>query len=209
MRWIMKGIKDHALLYALIAKYCIDTYGRETGEERIRDITVMYGKQRGARMRAKTDADHEAADITAYLIHGEWKGEPGENISEMEYADDSTESHVFKCAWCDTWNEYGLMEYGRYYCRYIDQALCEGFDGNFSLHIPKMLSAGDDMCRFIWTEKADAERAAVRKAELKDTYILPFDFHCEELLGCAERVLCEAGDPDAVAKIRQEYEKTV
>lgn len=205
----MKGIKDHALLYALIAKYCIDTYGRETGEELIRDITVSYGKQRGARMRAKTEEEHEAADISAYLIHGEWKGEPGENISEMVYGSDSTESHVTKCAWCDTWRRYGLLEYGKYYCRYIDQALCEGFAGSFSLNIPSTLSGGDDMCRFIWTEKADAERVAARRSEIGNKYILPFDFHCEELLECAGRVFERAGDPDAVKKIIQELEKPV
>lgn len=204
----MKGIKDHALLYALIAKYCLETYGKEKGEDLICDLTNAYGEKRGSRMRANADAHNEKPDINAYLIHGEWKGKPGENESTMLFQPGSTVSLVTKCAWCDTWKQYGLLKYGQYYCRYIDRALCDGFSGDFSLKISSVLSAGDDACCFEWSGAADQETVNSRKKELRDTYILPFDFHCEEMLECAAQVLGNDGQKMSET-VLGEYERLV
>lgn len=92
------NIRDHALIYALLASGIFDAMPETKAQETIRDITVFYGHKRGQRMRQKADAKHEEANLAAYLIHGEWKGRKGENLSTMEYGVHATYSSVTKCA---------------------------------------------------------------------------------------------------------------
>lgn len=198
-------IREHAILFALTAKHCLEIAGHENGERLIRDITVLYGHKRGERMCRRAEADCETPDIAAYLVHGEWQGKPGENISTMSSESGRTVSRVTKCAWHDTWKALGLQEYGRYYCRYIDQALCEGFHGTFSLEIPASMGSGDDHCVFVWSQAADEKDVARRKEKLGGSGILPFDFHCQELYECASAVLLESGRKDILSGIRNEF----
>ena len=200
-------IRDHALMYALLARRISDVLPENEAQTLIRDITVLYGHKRGQRMRRKADAAQETANLAAYLIHGEWKGREGENESTMEYGENETYSSVTKCAWYETWKEYGLLPYGTFYCRYIDEALCEGFDGSFSLEIPATMAKGDPRCLFKWSEAADGQFVKDEKQRLKDTYILPFDFHVNELLECARQVLKEKGMEYLVREAFQEYKK--
>ena len=186
-------IRHHAVLYALIVKAVSESYEKKEAEELIRKITTDYGRQRGKRM-----ADHsKKKDMNDFFINGEWKGREGENISQLFFHTDSTESRVKKCAWYDAWKKYDLCEYGSYYCRYIDQAICEGFDGPFDLEVPSAIGLGDEECIFIWSKKADQE--LINESERK--YILPFDFHCRELCDCAGRFLSE----DLMRKIKDEF----
>ena len=186
-------IRHHAVLYALIVKEISAAFDKEEAEGLIRKITTAYGRQRGRRM-----ADHsEKKDMNDFFINGEWKGKEGENISQLFFYEDHTESHVHKCAWFDTWKEYDLLEYGSYYCRYIDKAICEGFDGSFSLKLLSAIGLGDKECVFIWSDKADPE--LIDSSEKK--YILSFDRHCKELYECAGNYL----SGDLMEKIRDDF----
>lgn len=203
----MTGIREHALLYAHIAGTVLEDCDQEKGEQLIQEITVSYGVKRGQRMRAKALENGETLDITAYLAHGEWQGEPGENISTMAYRTDSSVSTVSRCAWHDTWHKAGMEEYGRYYCRYIDQALCEGFGGSFRLQIPQSTGRGDDCCEFVWTQAADEKAVSARRESLGEGRILPFSFHCHELAECAVMTLRKEGFPETAEKVIKQYEK--
>ena len=197
-------IRQHALLYALIAKHCLERYGKEKGEELLKKITVLYGNKRGQRMAALTKQDNEDTDLNSFFIHGEWKGRDGENISLMSYEDDQTVSTVTKCAWYDTWKEYGLLNYGTYYCRYIDKAICEGFDGDFSLDVQKSMGRGDDECIFCWNSSADKGYIDDQKKKAQDKWIRSFDLHCEELYACAKEIL--ADDEEILELISKDLE---
>ena len=196
------GIRQHAVLYALICRCCF-LYAQEETEELIREITVNYGKRRGERMRRLAAENGEEIDMNAFLIHSEWKGKEGENVSSVSFEKDRTISEVTRCAWCDAWKEYGLLEYGSYYCRYIDQAICAGFDGDFDLKVSSVLSQGDPCCRFEWTQKADPEYVAEKKKDVR--WILPFSFHCKELYKCAYEVLKKHDKEKILEEAKQEY----
>ncbi|MCR4633587.1 MAG: L-2-amino-thiazoline-4-carboxylic acid hydrolase [Erysipelotrichaceae bacterium] len=186
-------ILHHALLYALLCKNILQIH-EEEGKQLIEAFTKEYGRSRGRRMRANS----ENGDLNDYFINGEWKGRPGENISKLSYEKDKTVSVVTKCAWYDTWKDYGLLEYGSYYCRYIDQAIAEGFDQDLVLNVKGSLGKGDEHCIFEWLQAADEEK--VSSTERK--HILPFDFHCKEMLECAGRIL-KKDDPSIERSVRQ------
>ena len=180
------GIRHHALLYALIVKY-IFLYEDNDPEETVRNFTMAYGIKRGQRMRRLALENNEPLDISTFLVHGEWTAQKDENSSVLSSDSDSTYSTVHKCAWFDCWKKYGLLEYGTHYCRYIDKAICDGFDGDFSLDLEKAIGFGDKRCEFRWNRKYDESYLGSHPKK----WILPFEFHCQELRETAYEVLDE------------------
>ena len=196
------GIKQHAVLYALICKCCF-LNARDEAEELIKEITVSYGRKRGERMHRLAEENKEEIGINAFLIHSEWKGRDDENLSEMFFEKDRTVSEVTKCAWCDAWKEHGLLKYGSYYCKYIDRAICEGFKGGFDLKVSSVLSQEDPCCHFEWTQGADLEYIIENKKDAR--WILPFSFHCLELYECAYDTLKKHNKEKILEEAKQEY----
>ena len=204
--FLFMEIRDHALIYALLTRKIFEKFDRKKAEELIEKITVLYGHKRGKRMARLALMNDEEKDLKSFMLHGEWKGKPGENESVMVYDEDAMSSFVHKCAWFDTWEKYGLKEYGTYYCRYIDKAICEGFAGNFDLKVPHRLADGDTQCCFIWSDSVDKEELARIKKAAGDKWILPFTFHCEELCESAMEVL---DDEELLKDVMKEYQEMI
>lgn len=183
------GIEEHALLYGLLVRNACSVLGEEAGRTVMAEATRHYGNSRGARMKKNALRLGYGEGPEGYLLSGEWQGEPGENRSVLTYSDDCVQSDVHVCKWCDTWKKYDLMSYGPLYCQYIDKAIAEGFDGSFALHVKGILSAGDARCEFIWDRPADEAYVADIRSSRKESLILPFSFHCRELLECTRSVL--------------------
>ena len=198
------GIREHALLYGLLVRNTLHTAGETQGSVYIKQFTDLYGERRGERMRRNTDAHHDPADISSFLIYGEWKGEPGENQSEMRFEDQQTISEVSLCAWYETWKKYDLLAYGPYYCRYIDLAICRGYAGSFSLDVKESFGSGCGRCIFCWNQKADPERIREEKKKNGDQYILPFSVHCREILDAFRTIIPDASLRDAVLQKTEE-----
>lgn len=196
------GIREHALFYGLLAKNVCLSLGKAKGKQIMHDITYAYGYHRGERMRNTALQNGDTPDMLAYFVYGEWKGKQGENISTMEYRNDCSISTVHKCAWIDTWQKYDLMDYGPLYCRDIDVAIKDGFNGGFDLTVEKSKGRGDDVCLFHWTQPADETKLLEIKKENKDRFIKPFSFHVQDLLEAAEKILAEKV-PDKAEQILQ------
>jgi hypothetical protein len=190
------GIREHALYYALLAKAVLETDHLQNAETCLKHITEEYGRRRGARMRANAAALCPADDLSAFFLTGEWAGKPGENQSELLRQSHTTESRVHVCAWYDTWKKYGLLSYGTYYCRWIDLAIADGFDGSFTLSVPQTKGAGDPVCRFVWDQ-------TVNTLKSERLYLLPFSFHIEELRQTAEDVLRSIAPEQAEAILKR------
>ncbi len=135
-------------------------------------------------MRKSAEKMGYGSSLDAFFLCGEWQGKPGENSFVLIREKDRTISEVRKCAWNDAWVKHGMQKEGAYYCRWIDSSLCEGFDGSFSLTVPSAIGLGDRNCRFVWDERSS-------EAEKKTSFVLPFSFHCRELMETAKEVLYE------------------
>lgn len=112
----MLRIENQAIVFALLCKYTVETEG-EKGREVIQKGMIRYGRERGARMAARAKANGDPIALWTNQAYGEWKPD---YEGQMEFGYDETEptlkSYISKCAWCDAWNKYGLLEYGREYC---------------------------------------------------------------------------------------------
>ena len=192
-------IRHHAYLYAILCRSILKEAGEEKGEELIRAFTRSYGIARGKRMRQHWPS----GDMDGFFIVGEWKGKEGENLSSLFFEIDRTVSTVTKCAWYDTWKHYDLLKEGSHYCRYIDKAICEGYAADFSLDVPEALGLGDRRCVFIWTAAGDQKKIQETERE----HILPFDFHCKELLEHALAALDGDLKKTVYEKCRSQFEE--
>ena len=197
------GIRHHAVLYALIVKYVFAYLNKDEAEKTVEKITRNYGLKRGKRMAELARINNEPLGINSFLVHGEWAGEKDENSSLLTSDQDNTISLVHKCAWYDYWKQYGLLEYGTYYCRYIDKAICKGFNGNFSLELNKAIGFGDNHCEFIWNEKYDPDYLSTHPKK----WILPFSFHMKELRQTAYEVLDEKIRDEILEKVDEDFDQ--
>ena len=180
-----KKLTDHALLIGVLGKYCQQNCSDP--EMVLKKITCLYGKQRGKRMAQLCKENDEDLDLNGFMVHGEWKAQAGENVSEMLYEPKQTRSIVSVCGWYDTWKKYDLVKYGNYYCQYIDQAIAEGFGGDFTLEVSKTLGHGADHCEFCFDKGVDA--AYIREMKKDERWIRDFTFHFNELSECIAAVL--------------------
>lgn len=213
-------IEHHAVLFALLSKQAILLAG-EAGKEAIQKGMTKYGNERGARMAKNALANGEELNTFANQAYGEWKPD---YAGQMDFGTIQTEptlqTYIAKCAWCDAWKKHELLEYGKYYCVNVDNAVYQGFRSDFvCTPISTSLSWGGDYCKFDWGHPLTAEEAAYlpeKKKELGTSCMKDFNFHTAHLLYTVGNVLkeelAEVGETvvknaiaEYIAKFGQEY----
>lgn len=188
-------IEHHAVLFALLSKYAITGAG-EAGKESILKGMTKYGNERGARMAKNALAHGDALTTFANQAYGEWKPD---YAGQMDFGTIRTEptlqTYIAKCAWCDAWKEHDLIDYGKYYCVNVDNAVYQGFNPDF-LCTPTTtsLSWGGERCEFDWGNpltKEEAEALPNKKKELGTSCMKDFNFHTAHLLHTVGNTLKE------------------
>ena len=137
--------------------------------------------------------------------YGEWKPD---YVGQMEFGTVRTEptlrTYIAKCAWCDAWKKHGLLEYGKYYCVNVDNAVYQGFRSDFvCTPITTSLSWGGERCEFDWGHPLTEEEALAlpeKKKELGTSCMRDFDFHTAHLLHTVGNTLkAELGEAGVAA----------
>lgn len=208
-------IEHHAVLFALLSKYAITLCGEE-GKEAILNGMTIYGKERGARMAANALAHGDELNTMTNQAYGEWKPDYD---GQMEFGQLRTEptlqTYISRCAWCDAWKKHGLLDYGKYYCVNVDNAVYQGFRSDFvCTPTTTSLSFGGERCEFDWgyplTEE-DVKALVAKKKELGTSCMKDFNFHTAHLLHTVGNTLKEQlkgkGD-EAVALALSDYVHT-
>lgn len=205
-------IEHHAVLFALLSKYAITQSG-DAGKESILKAMTKYGNERGARMAKNALAHGDALTTFSNQAYGEWKPD---YAGQMDFGTLRTEptlqTYIAKCAWCDAWKKHDLIDYGKYYCVNVDNAVYQGFNPDF-LCTPTTtaMSWDGERCEFDWGNPLTKEEAAalpLKKKELGTSCMRDFNFHTAHLLytvgNTLKEDLGEAGDL-AVANAVAEY----
>ncbi len=175
--------KNHSIMFALIAKNMVTTFG-ETGENAIINAVVKYGNQRGKRMAIRAKLDGQPLDVKSYLAYGEWEAATGETDWRFNHIKPEFKMENHKCPWFDAWEEYGINEFGKLYCTAVDAALAEGF-GSLELKVLQTLSFGKSCCEFIFVHnelaESDLEELDILKSKLGSKAKMPWDYHIAHL----------------------------
>ena len=200
----MNQIEQHAILFALLSRQAITLAG-EAGKEAILKGMTAYGNERGARMAKRALANGEELTTMTNQAYGEWKPD---YVGQMDFGTVRTEptlqTYIAKCAWCDAWKKHDLLEYGKYYCVNVDNAVYQCFRSDFvCTPITTSLSWGGERCEFDWGHPLTAEEAVAlpeKKKELGTSCMRDFDFHTAHLLYTVGNTLkAELGETGATA----------
>lgn len=205
-------IEHHAVLFALLSKYAI-VLCKEAGKEAILKGMTLYGNERGRRMAQNAAAHGDPLTTMTSQAYGEWKPD---YEGQMEFGQLRTEptlqTYISKCAWCDAWKKHDLLEYGKYYCVNVDNAVYQGFRSDFvCTPTTASLSFGGRRCEFDWGHPVTPEESillAQKKKELGTSCMKDFNFHTAHLLHTVGGTLIDelgADGSGAVEKAEEEY----
>jgi len=190
--------KHHALLFGLLARQCLQVdadkvrpiirpTGQPGAEAVVLETVRRYGEQRGHRMRLRALRDHAPLNLTTYLAYKEWRPATPESRGQTLEQDGSVVSTVTACPWANTWQETGLLPYGRFYCQEIDLALGRGFDPQAVLEVKKTLTNDLEPCVFVFHQAGllgEPDRPS-------QDATMPWDYHCAHLYKTTREVFGE------------------
>lgn len=188
-------IEHHAVLFALLAKHAVTLCGKK-GEEAVLYGMTVYGRERGARMAENALAHGDELTTMTNQAYGEWKPDYD---GQMEFGqlrrEPTLRTYIAKCAWCDAWKKYDLLEYGKLYCVNVDKAVYQGFRSDFvCTPMTTSLSWGGTRCEFDWghpISDKEAEELVRKKKELGTSCMKDFNFHTAHLKHTISKVLIE------------------
>lgn len=177
-------VEHHAVLFALMAKHAMEHCGDKAKQVLIDSVT-KYGEERGARMAQRAIKNGDPLDLVSNQAYGEWRARPEEMEGGVLCYTPTYHTYAAKCPWCDAWNKHGLLDYGKFYCYTIDEAVFRGFNPQFTMKTLTNLSFGADKCEFDWHQpmsQEEADRLAAKKEHLGTSCLRDFAYHTAHLL---------------------------
>jgi hypothetical protein len=204
------------MMFAFLSRAAILAHGEE-GRAVIQDGMIKYGRERGARMAARAKAAGDPVDLWTNQAYGEWKPDyPGQMEFGTVHGEPTLVTYISKCAWCEAWKKYDILEYGREYCVNVDAAVYEGFGEGFGQGVvctptTTSMSWGGECCNFDWglpLSAEDQQKVADKKAELGTSAMKDFAYHTAHIYCTIADTLCKAfpGDShDIISKAVRDY----
>lgn len=192
---IICKIEHHAVLFALLARQAITLCG-DDGKDAILKGMTKYGNERGARMAANALAHGDELSTMTNQAYGEWKPDfDGQMDFGVLCTEPTLQTYIAKCAWCDAWKKHDLLDYGKYYCVNVDNAVYQGFRSDFvCTPTTTSLSWGGECCEFDWGHPLSKEEIALlaeKKKSLGTSCMKDFNFHTAHLLHTVGNTLKE------------------
>ena len=209
-------IENQAMMFAFLSKYTILAHGEE-GRKVIQEGMKRYGRERGARMASRARANGDPVCLWTNQAYGEWKPD---YAGQMEFGTVTTEpslvTYISKCAWCEAWKKYDILEYGREYCVNVDAAVYEGFGEGFGCGavctpVTTAMSWGGEVCRFDWglpLSTEDQQKISDKKAELGTRAMRDFAFHTAHIYCAITDIICKhfpEDSHDIIGKAERDY----
>jgi len=205
-------LEHHAVFIALLAKHAMKNSG-ERGKTTFIEGVSRLGMERGTRMAARAVLHGDKLTLGASQAYSEWRDDEGETVFTTERTTPTLITRAKKCAWNTYWRQHDLLEYGRYFCVTIDNALVHGFNGDFGCNIISNMSWGSPCCEFDWGRAMSDDEVswvAKRKKELGGRCVKDFDYHLGHIIhsvGGEMREKLEAAGQKAVRDAKSEFER--
>ncbi|MDR1241607.1 MAG: L-2-amino-thiazoline-4-carboxylic acid hydrolase [Deltaproteobacteria bacterium] len=198
-------VDDHALLFAALAKHILESTDEKQGLAIVRQGVTEYGLERGLRYAGRCLANGDELNVANYMAYSELVEPKGWNKS-LTRALAPYKFDTVACGWAATWKKYGMLEYGKHYCTWIDASLVRGFNPEIELEVNPIMSHGHDCCSFTWKNfsfatQEEADKVAKRRRELLPGVGRDFLYHCAHLFSTMCRAVYFASGAGVGRKI--------
>ncbi len=193
MKIITSSASHHAMLFAYVTREVVATFGQR-GEDAVIRAVRRYGLQRGRRMAMRAKQDGVMPDGMSYDLYGEWECFPGQVECTQSLEDGGYILSFHRCPWHTDWKRFGMMEYGKCYCGYVDAAIIEGLGlENSALCASRM--DGHPTCDLRFCDRSyteeDLRRQQAQKENLHGQEKMPWEYHVGHLYQALRDVLQE------------------
>jgi len=141
-----------ALLYCVMAREMVDSFGEEGREALIRAIK-RYGEVRGERLRRRHQEMGLPLNLRSLFEHYDLPSHPDTRKTRKVFTDDYLESYVYLCTHERIWRERGCNDVGLLYCQYFHHAFWQTYRPDLDVQIPEILTKDDPHCLFLVRQK--------------------------------------------------------
>ncbi|MDD3719434.1 MAG: L-2-amino-thiazoline-4-carboxylic acid hydrolase [Actinomycetota bacterium] len=150
-RYIDAPLAMQAKLFTTMAKEVIERFGDE-GREAVIAAVKRFGEERGRRMAERAAAEGRENSFASFLVLSDLDTGYHQMVPEaMEGALKVTISHCPFAAACAEW---GLSEYGKYFCQEIDAAIMRGYNPErYETACERNLTEGAETCVIVYKFK--------------------------------------------------------
>ncbi len=143
-------------MFSVMVKFIFEKLGPEEGEELVRRAVEHFGRERGRRIAETVVAEGKEPTFKNWLIYTDIAGDnfgPKPRIVDGDLVVD-----VGSCAFIEAAQKWGLADYAKYYCKYADYAILEGYNPDVLLKLKDRHSTGGDHCQFRYVMKEDNKK---------------------------------------------------
>ncbi len=203
--------RDHAFIYGVLAQELLAA--APGSEDVLKQCIEVYGLQRGSRMGQTADAFGDARTMQTYLAYGEWAPAPGEMYIEIPEESPSAVWNVKKCPWSQEWAEQGMLDVGKFYCKYVDRELVHGFHSALELGVGTTQTNGDAFCYFKWngadmTPEHKEENAAIGR-KVGSVRLKTWAYHMGHIYKTMGEVIEKQLDAEVRARVYQKADERI
>ena len=141
-----------AQLFSCVAKSVMEKMGPEEGEKLLKEAVEFFGKERGRRIAQRVKQEGKPLTFRNWLIYTDI--DSTRNFSaEPDIQDGDLVLKVDNCTFYRAAEDWGLGEYAKIYCKYVDYAIHEGYGAGVRLDLKDRSSTGKDHCLFRFSVK--------------------------------------------------------
>lgn len=141
-----------AQLFSSVAKFVIDKQGAEEGEALLKEAIEYFGLERGKQIAEKVKAEGKILSLKNWLIYSD--------IDSMKnfrpVTSTPNEDLVVKIKHCTFYKaaeDWGLGDYAKIYCKYVDYKILEGYNPDVKLILKQRQVTGKNRCVFQYIMK--------------------------------------------------------
>ncbi len=134
------------LYFQLATEYC-RTF-KKPGEKALAEAIRRFGEDRGRANRAKHEALGFPIHLHTLFTAGGFPGKAGFRRNKIALDPHQRISETLQCPLNDHWKAMGGLKEGLFYCQVIHKAMWSAYDPGIQTNQPKIMTQGDDLCRF-------------------------------------------------------------
>jgi hypothetical protein len=149
--YIAKPMAMMGQLFSVVAREVIERFGDE-GRETIITAVNKYGEEEGSRIAARAASEGRENIFANLLVFSDLDN--SYHKSKVHFLEGGVRLEVSYCPFAEAVQEWGLGEYGKYFCQNVDEATVRGYNPlEYEAVCEHNLTEGADTCVIVYKSK--------------------------------------------------------
>jgi len=153
LKYQTPGFGLAAQLFSSVAKFVIEKLGPDEGEKLLKEAVEYFGKERGKRIADRVKLEGKPLTFKNWLIYTDIDSSNFRPV--ISIADNDLVAKIRHCTFYNAAKEWGLGDFAKIYCRYVDYKILEGYNPDIKLILKERQATGKNHCIFRYIMKTD------------------------------------------------------